>query len=83
VLYLKTNAHREEEDMPIHYRNYYGFEVGDRVTSGGDSRGTVVDPGYDVDDEIAEYRCVPVHWDSDHVEVISWTMSANLRKIPR
>jgi hypothetical protein len=61
---------------------YYGFDVGDRVTSGENSRGTVTRPGYEPSDEMNDSRCVPVVWDKDKgTETISWTKSANLRKL--
>ena len=61
---------------------YFGFKVGERVTSGGNSSGTVTEPDYEPSDEMFERRCVPVVWDEDkRTKTISWTMSANLKKI--
>jgi len=62
--------------------SYFGFSIGNRVTSGGSSLGTVVDPGCELSDEMLDRRCVPVAWDSDKgTGIISWTMSANLRTV--
>lgn len=61
---------------------YYGFSTGDRVTSGENSMGTVVDPNYEPSDEMSDLRCVPVVWDQDQgTKTISWTKSVNLRKL--
>ena len=61
---------------------FFGFAVGDRVTSGGDSRGTVVEPGYEPSDEVLDRRCVPVVWDEDKsTKTISWTKSTSLHKV--
>ena len=62
--------------------HYYGFGIGDRVTSGEGSRGTVTKPGYEPSEEMYKLKCVPVIWDEDkETNTISWTQSANLKKI--
>lgn len=62
---------------------YYGFSVGQRVSSNG-TLGTVVDPGYepsDNDNALAERRCVPILFDKDAgTKSISWIESAGLIK---
>lgn len=61
---------------------FFGFTVGERVSSGGDSRGTVVEPEYEVSDEMLERRCVPVIWDRDkHTQTICWTLASSLTKV--
>lgn len=61
---------------------YYGFGVGDRVTSGGDSKGTVVTPSGEPSEEMYKLKCVPVIWDEDkQTNTISWTTSSSLKKL--